>query len=145
MAQAPQVAVVGLSALKRDFARLGADLGPLNKALSHAGQVAAEPIAAATRGSVPHASGSLTGSVRVTASRSGAAVRMGRASVPYAGPVDFGGWPGEREYIASGRYLFPAAESLADKAAALYAQGTQNALDMFDWTNETPDAGAVHD
>jgi hypothetical protein len=70
---------------------------------------------------------------------------MGFASVPYAGAVEFGGYPGDRPFESGGRYLFPAAESLADTAANLYSQGTQHALDAFPWTNETNNAEAVHD
>jgi hypothetical protein len=133
---APTVAVVGMSALRRDVGRLTGDAGPLNAKLRDAGRQAAEPVAAATRETVPRDSGTLEGTVRVTASKTGAAVRMGYARVPYAGPVDFGGWPEGREYEAGGRYLFPAAQSLAEKAAALYATATQKAIDGFAWTNE---------
>ena len=56
---------------------------------------------------------------------------MGRA-VPYAGPVEFGGWPEGREYVPQpGGYLFPAAHALADTAATLYAAGVQRAVDAF--------------
>ena len=134
-----------MAALRRDMNRLGLDTGPLNKALAQAGRTAAEPVAAAVRESVPRDSGTLAGDVRVTASRSGAAVRMGRASVPYAGPVDFGGWPGDREYKAGGRYLWPAGQALAAQAAELYSAAAQRALDTFNWTNQTTDAGAVRD
>jgi hypothetical protein len=142
---APTVGVIGLRALNRDAKRLCADTGPLNKALSDAGKKASAPILAAVRSSVPKDSGALGGSARVTASRSGAAVRMGRASVPYAGPVDFGGWPGDRGYEAGGRYLFPAGQRLAGTAATLYAAGCDRAFAAFDWTNATTTAEAVHD
>ena len=145
MAVAPSVAVVGMKALRRDVTKLSADAGPLNKALSDAGRIAAQPVAAAVRESVPRASGTLAGDVRVLASRTGASVRMGRGPVPYAGPVDFGGWPEGRDYIAGGRYMFPAAESLAETAATDYANGAQRALDAFAWTNETNNAEQVHD
>lgn len=42
---------------------------------------------------------------------------MGTARVPYAGPVDFGGYPGDRRYIATGRILYPALE--AKRAAVM--------------------------
>ena len=145
MAQSPQVEVVGLRALQRDIKRLSLDAGPLNKALSEAGKRAASPVAERVRGNVPHESGALASSVRVTGSRSGAAVRMGRASTPYAGPTDFVGYPGDRPYLAGGRYLFPAAEELASEAAGLYADATQRALDAFVWSNESTSAGSVHD
>lgn len=81
----------------------------------------------------------------VSATRTGAAVRMGRKAVPYAGPVEFGGWPEGREYIPGGRYLFPAAHALANSAASLYAAGVQRAIDGFNWTNETNNPEAIHD
>jgi|SRR5215469_8337493 len=171
MAQAPTVAVVGLRSLVRDVNKLCSNAGELNKELSQAGRRAAEPVAQATIGDLPELTGRLKSSVRVTATRSGAAVRMGRASVPYAGPVEFGGWPrgsesggggvvraligrlfgsapaaqGGRQYLPDGRYLFPAAKELAEQAAQLYSEGAQRALDSFNWTNETTNAEAVHD
>jgi hypothetical protein len=64
---------------------------------------------------------------------------MGRASLPYAGPLEFGGWPAGREFVASGRYLFPAAGRLAGEAAELYSNALQRGLDAFPWTNEGTD------
>jgi hypothetical protein len=141
----PTVDVVGLRALVRDANRLCDDAGPLNKALSAAGKQAVEPVAAQARSSYPQVSGRLAGSVRASGTRSGAAVRVGSAALPYAGPVDFGGYPAGREYVATGRYLFPAAEQLASRAAELYGAGAQRAFDSFPWSNETTTAEAVHD
>jgi len=135
MAQTPEVAVVGLRALLRDMQRLGADTGPLNKQLAAAGKRAVEPVADAARASVPKVTGTLAGDIRVSGSKSGAAVRMGRARIPYAGPVEFGGYPGDRPFIADGRYLWPAARGLAAKAADAYTAAVQTALDGFDWSN----------
>jgi hypothetical protein len=141
----PTVDVVGLRALVRDANRLCADAGPLNKALSAAGRVAAEPVAAATRSALPDVTGHLKGSVRVGATRSGASVRMGSAAYPYAGPVEFGGYPGNRPYHGSGNYLFPAARTWASTSAELYSAAAQRAFDNFGWSNETTNAQAVHD
>ena len=80
-----------------------------------------------------------------TASRTGAAVRMGRASIRYAGPVDFGGYPGDREYTARGRYLYPAAEGLAGQAASRYSDALQRGFDSYRWTNDTANGAAIHD
>ena len=145
MAQAPTVAVVGLRALMRDVNKLSDNAGVLNKEMSAAGRTAAQPVAQATSTAVPRKSGRLAGSVRVGATRSGASVRMGTAAVPWAGPVEFGGWPQTREYLSDGRYLFPAAKSLAEQAAELYSEAAQRALDTFAWTNQTTDAEGVHD
>jgi hypothetical protein len=145
MAQAPEVAVVGLRALTRDVNRLCENAGDLNRALAQAGKQASQPIASQVAENVPRLTGTLAATIRVTGTRSGAAVRMGTARVPYAGPVDFGGWPTTREYMSDGRYLFPAAQALAGEAAQLYGDAAQHALDSFDWTNTTNDAEGVHD
>lgn len=145
MAQAPQVAVVGMRALRRDIEKLTVESGPLERQLVQAGRRAAEPVATETQGRTPRDSGDLAGDVRVTASRTGAAVRMGRASIPYAAPVEFGGWPEGRPYYSHGRYLFPAGEALATTSADLYSTEVQHALDAFGWSNLTNDPEAVHD
>ena len=144
MAQAPQVAIVGMKALNRDLGRLCGQRGPLNKALAAAGRAAAEPVAAATRSRLPQVSGRLAGDVRVTATRSGAAVRMGRANLRYAGWVEFGGrrrvpHQSQRDYDSRGRYLFPAALNLAGQVAQRYSTATQTAIDAFGWTNTGSD------
>jgi hypothetical protein len=146
VAQAPQVAVVGLSALNRDIKRATDNAGPIYAVMSQAGKQAAAPIAAQARSSYPTgATGRLAASVRFSGTRSGASVRVGSASVPYAGPVDFGGWPEGRQYLTNGRYLFPAAVGLASEAAQLYEAALNQGFADFPWTNETTSAGAVHD
>jgi hypothetical protein len=145
MAAAPEVAVVGMGALRRDLARLGADTGPLNRQLAAAGRRAIEPVAEAARSAVPKNTGTLAGDIRVSGTKSGATVRMGRAKIPYAGPVEFGGWPPGRPFVKDGRYLFPAARALAGAAATEYAPAVQAALDAFDWSNVTGDPAAVRD
>jgi hypothetical protein len=147
MTQAPQVTVVGMKALAKDLAKLTDDRGALNKALAGAGAAAAAPVAAATRASLPQDSGKLAGDVRVTATKSGAAVRMGRSSVRYAGWVEFGGTRkaphgSSRPFLSQGRYMFPRAAELAGSAAALYTDAVTKAIDNFPWTNT---GDSVHD
>jgi hypothetical protein len=149
MAEAPQVAVIGLKALMRDVARLP-DSPVMLAALKEAGRRAAEPVAEAARSALPHVSDALADDVRVTSSRTGAAVRMGRKKVPYAGWVEFGGTRqrphrSQRPFVATGRYLYPAARSLAATSAATYAAGLQRAFDSFGWSNTTTDGARVHD
>jgi hypothetical protein len=151
MADAPVIDVIGLRALVRDLVRSSDPrAGALVKAMQDAGRKAAEPIAAAARASLPHDTGTLAGDVRVTASRTGAAVRMGRSSIRYAGWIEFGGTRHEphdssRDYIADGRYLFPAARSEQPGAVDAYTSALQHAFDNLDWTNTTSDPTAVHD
>ena len=147
---APVVQVVGARALRQDLSRLADDVnGPMYKAMKQAGRLAAEPVAALTRESLPHVSGTLAGDVRTSGTRTGAAVRMGRASVAYAGWVEFGGTRpdgSERPYQPGGRYLFPAARSLAEQAAASYGTALSALFARSDiWTNTSLDPGAVHD
>jgi hypothetical protein len=151
MASNAPVGVVGLQALFRDAKRLGLDTGPLGKAVQQAGKAAGEPVANIARSTVPKSSGDLAGDIRVTASRTGAAVRMGRARVPYAGWVEFGGKRqaphfSARTYVPNGRYLFDAARGRAAQSAQLFSDAVTRALADFDWTNSsTASPGAVHD
>src|SRR5262252_5243677 len=117
---APVVGLVGLNALARDIRRLAEDQSsPLFEAMKAAGRQAAGPVADRVRGTIPvtdntNHDGRLRDDIRVTATRTGAAVRMGRKTVPYAGWVEFGGTrkrphTSSREFVKGGRYLFPAA------------------------------------
>jgi hypothetical protein len=147
---APTVALVGLKAMQRDLYRLVDDRGPLNRAFQAAGRQAAEPTYAAAKSALPKSSGRLSGDLRIGATKSGATVRMGRASIRYAGWVEFGGHrkaphPSSRDYDSRGRFLFPNALRLAPAAAAAYAAAVERQLNSFDWTNRGDQAGAVHD
>jgi hypothetical protein len=145
----PVVAVVGMAALRRDINRLATDESSVvYRELKAAGTAAAEPVAARARSMLPHDTGTLAGDVRVSASRTGATVRMGRQKVPYAGWVEFGGSRPDgstRSYVADGRYLFPAARTEAARAGELYSAGLQRAFDNAPWTNTTDDGSQVHD
>ena len=150
MTQAPLIEVVGLRALNRDLNALTLAGSPFQKAMQQAGAEVAEPIAAMVRSTVPQVTGRLAGTVRVTAPRSGASVWMGSSSVRYAGWVDFGGnrrapHDSSRDYISTGRYMFPAARALAGAAANDYSQKIAAVLEAYNWTNETSDPGGVHD
>lgn len=126
--------------------------GPLYQAIKDAGKQAAEPVASRARSAVPHGPDNrLAGDIRVSGTKTGAAVRMGRVSIPYAGWIEFGGTrkrphPSTRTFIPSGRYLFPAAAGLSDKSAELYSAALQRILNGDAvWTNTSADPGAVHD
>jgi hypothetical protein len=147
---APVVGIVGAKALRKDLSRLADDAtGPLYQAMKQAGRDAAEPVAAAVRQALPHVTGTLAGDVRTSGTKTGAAVRMGRASVPYAGWVEFGGTRpdgSERDYRPGGRYLFPAAQDDAERAARSYSEALAVLFDRSDlWTNTTSDGSAVRD
>jgi Bacteriophage HK97-gp10, putative tail-component len=147
MASQVSVQVVGLKSLMRDLKKLSDPrAGALVKAMQEAGRRAAEPIAEALRSAYPKGkTGRLRGSVRVTASRTGAAVRVGRKSIPYAGPVDFGGYPGDRAFIKDGRYLYPTMHAHQADAVHRYEQAVGKVVEGYDWTNTTTTAEGVHD
>jgi|SRR5215471_18764 len=150
MPAAPVVGIVGMAALRRDLARMSTDVsGPLYREIKAAGKAAVEPVAARTRSTVPHQSGTLAGSVRTSGTRTGGSVRMGSARVAYAGWIDFGGTKpdgAERQYMAQGRYLFPAAQGLAEPAAAAYANAIGAVMNgSAVWTNTTTNPEQVHD
>ena len=148
----PVVGIVGARALRKDLSRLADDAtSPLYAAMKQAGKDAAEPVAAATRATLPHVTGTLAADVRTSGTKTGAAVRMGRASVPYAGWVEFGGTrhkphESERPFIKTGRYLYPAARDLGEQAARSHSDALAVLFERSDiWTNTTSDGSAVRD
>jgi phage gpG-like protein len=153
--------VVGLKALMKDVNRLTKDeRGPLFAAMKEAGYNAVKPVVPAARGALPvsdrkagssHRPGALAGSLRASAYRSGAAVRMGSKSVPYAGWVEFGGTrkrphASSRPFLRNGRYLFPAAEANAPRAVREYTSSINRLFGKTAiWTNATDSEGSIHD
>lgn len=152
---APVVGLVGMKALRRDIKHLTDDQqSALYRAIKAAGKDAAEPIAARARAEIPKVgknAGRLAGDVRTSGTKTGAAVRMGRKTIPYAGWVEFGGrrtkpHESEREFVPSGRYLFPAAEGLASVAASKYSTAIANVLESSGvWSNAGADGSQVRD
>jgi hypothetical protein len=146
MAQAPLAQIVGLKALQRDLRKMSDPAaGVLAKALAQAGKDALGPVADAVRNAYPSRTGALRGTVRVTGSRTGAAVRVGSKKLPYAGPVDFGGYPEGRPYVKDGRYLYPTAQAHTGAAVRRYEQAVTQVCERFPWTNTATNPGGVHD
>ncbi len=84
----------------------------LQKEITGVFKRAAEKVADEARRRVPVRSGRLRDSIRPYATQRAAGVRMGKARVPYAGPVEFGGYPKARPFVAEGRYIYPAFTSM---------------------------------
>lgn len=125
------VNVEGLRELRRDLTRLNGDAVP--KAMILAGVKVSDSVANMIRVALPVRSGKLRGSVRTAKIRSGAAVRVGMKSIPYAGPVEFGGYPHGRRFIRQGRYIFPTARAAAPKVLPVYMREIQAAIDRNGW------------
>lgn len=104
----------------------------------------AQQVADQVRSEVPVVSGALAASVTAETQDGQAIVGLGEG-VPYAGWIEFGGPReggrnaiAEREYIAHGRYLYPAA---FDVEAQLVAAGTRTAEDEIGgmrWETPSP-------
>lgn len=82
------VRVEGLSRVVRELKALGLDVEDLKDAFA---TIAVEATNAVLK-HTPRKSGRLAGSVRGNRAQGKAVVRAGRASVPYAGPINYG-WP----------------------------------------------------
>lgn len=78
--------VEGLSRVVRSLQALGLDVEDLKEAFA---KIAAKGAQSATR-HAPKRSGRLAGSVRGNRAKSKAVVTAGRASIPYAGPINYG-------------------------------------------------------
>ena len=125
------VQIKGLSELRRDLMRLDRDNVP--KAMVEAGYRAITPILPNVRAAIPHLSGDMRGTVRSSKIRTGGSLRVGTARVSYIGPLEFGNPSRGRMFIATGRYVWPAARRLAPVAAMYYEQEIQRAIDQNGW------------
>jgi hypothetical protein len=95
-----------LRELQRELRRLNTELP---KELRGRLRTIAARVAGLLRGRLPHLSGKLASRTqpRATTRTAGIAWR----GLLYAGPVEFGGWPKGRPYVAKGRYIFPTVEA----------------------------------
>lgn len=98
------IRLVGLKELSRSLRQVEAGL---QKEIGRAFKRAADKVAQDARRRVPKRSGKLAGSIRPFGTQKKAGVRMGRSSVPYAGPIEFGGYPASRPFVPKGRYIYP--------------------------------------
>ncbi len=106
------IRIDGLRELRR---QLNAVEKGLSKELADIFQPIAEKVAAKVRGKINSQTGKAAGTVKAAKAQKGAIVRAG-GRIPYWGPLDFGGYPGRREFVTEGRYLYPTAEEEGPKA-----------------------------
>lgn len=112
MAAATGVRVTGLTSVVRALQRLGISVDDLKDAFS---KIAAEGAQRAAH-HAPRKSGRLAGDVRGNRAKSKAVITAGRASVPYAGPIEYG-WA--RRNIEPTLFLQKADEEMQPKALQL--------------------------
>jgi len=89
---------------------------------------AAEIIAEASRPLAPFRTGRLASSVRAGAVRTGGRVRVGNASVAYAGPIHFG-WPERR--IKPQPFVYEALDPRRGQVAEIYAARLNELITRF--------------
>lgn len=113
--------VTGLREVVRDLKGLGLDVDDLKGAF---GRIAAEGARAVER-HIPRRSGRLAASVRGNRAQSKAVVTVGRAAVPYAGPINYG-WPSRG--IAPALFMQKADEEMRPKAVQLLEDEINHAI-----------------
>jgi hypothetical protein len=115
------VAVEGLREKIRALEALGVDVDDLKDAFA---AIAAEGATLASR-LAPRTSGRLAGSIRGNRAKGKAVVTAGRATVPYAGAVNYG-W--RRRGITASAFMQKADAQLEDRAAALLEENLNTAI-----------------
>jgi hypothetical protein len=115
------VRVEGLQKVVRDLKSLGLDVDDLKDAFSRIATEAAQVVESHT----PKKSGRLAGSVRGNRAQSKAVVSIGRASVPYAGPINYG-WP--KRNIKPANFIAKTDEEMQPQALRLLEDEINNAI-----------------
>lgn len=108
--------IEGLREVQKALRDVSSDLANEMKA-TH--KEAAEIVVEGAKRYAPVRTGALAASIRAAATRTGGRVRVGAASVPYAGPVHFG-WPARR--IKPQPFVYEALDPRRDDIANLYAE-----------------------
>ena len=114
----------GLSVMARTMRQAGADMQRLKSAYKDMAGVVKDN----TGHVVPQRSGRLKRTLRASATQKAGVVRAGRASVPYAGVINYG-WPGHN--IEPQYYMQQGLEMSESEVISLYAQAIQDALDTI--------------
>lgn len=90
---------------------------------------AAEIVVGASKRFVPIKTGALAQSIRAAAVQSGGRVRVGSASVPYAGPIHFG-WPARS--IKPQPFIYDALDTRRGEVARLYSERISELVTKYD-------------
>ena len=117
-----KVKVTGDEQVRAQFKALGFKARDLERAFA---QIGSEVVSDA-RALAPKVTGRLAADIRANRAKTRASISVGRASVPYAGPVNYG-WP--RRNIAPSMFMNRAADDKADSAAVQLAREMQRLID----------------
>lgn len=127
------IKITGAKEFRRKLRRFDAEL--TGKGMKRTHLAAGDLVARRAKAIAPRRSGRLAGDIRVKATTTKADVVVGRASIPYAGPIHFGWnrspqpdrgiWGGP---IRANPFLFKAIESEAEPVIAAYEDGLNDIL-----------------
>lgn len=121
----PAVEVEGLRQLRRTLKAAGVSLQDLKD--EH--QKVADFVVRASAPRAPHRTGRLAATVRGSGTQSGAVVRLGRAAVPYAGPI-YWGW--EAHHIKANQWVTEAATDTQEQWARMYLSALEHIIDSIE-------------
>lgn len=121
MASGPLVRVDGARELRRTLKAAGDDLEDLRKVNA----TIARYVSLRAAAMAPRRSGRLAGSVRGSNAKTSATVRVGGASVPYAGPIHWG-WP--RRHISAQPFAVDAAHTTEPTWTAYYLREVERII-----------------
>jgi Bacteriophage HK97-gp10, putative tail-component len=116
----------GLREVQRDLRKLS---DATKREMKSTHQKAAEIIVGESKKYVPIRTGALANSIRAAATMTGGRVRVGSASVPYAGPIHFG-WPARR--IKPQPFIYEALDPRRNEIAQLYAERISQLIVKYD-------------
>lgn len=105
-----KVKVTGVPEVTRQFKSLGFKSGDLSGVFARIGG----EVASDAKSMAPRRTGRLAGDIRAGTAKTRATIAVGRSSVPYAGPINYG-W--RRRGIEPSLFMNHAADSKTDSAA----------------------------
>ena len=122
----PQLELVGYRQLKKELRQLGDEAVA---SLKQTNKEAADLVADTARPDIPVRSGRLKSTLRTTGTMRGGVVRMGRKTIPYAGPIHFG-WPNRPNAAKGWRggpirpnpFLYEAMDRRVTEVMAIYSK-----------------------
>jgi phage gpG-like protein len=122
------IRIKGLAEFNRSLRQLDRNAP---KALRVVANEAAQSVVEDAKGSIPTLTGNASASIRAASTRTSARVRGGGSKVPYYGFLDYGGNVGRnhathREFIKSGRYLYPAFDRQRDEVEKSLNEGLRD-------------------
>lgn len=115
------IRIEGLAKVVRDLQALGLEVSDLKEAF---GSIASQGAELAS-GFAPRSSGRLAGNVRGNKAKNKAVISVGGASVPYAGPINYG-W--RTRNIAPAGFMQKADEAMQPKAAQQLEEAINHAI-----------------